>query len=119
MKKVRKKSKEQRLGPLVAALLKQKPLTQAEVAEKAGMSAPQICNFLNGKTDIHASRFVEILEILGIDLMKLVRQESGLGAAEFKNVPQQLSLLPPLEQATVTEFLQAYKSRLTKDALSA
>jgi transcriptional regulator with XRE-family HTH domain len=117
MKKL--KSQQRSLGPTVSALLKKQLFSQAEMAAAVGMSPSQICNFLNGKTDIRASLFVEILTVLGIDLIKLVRMEAGVDSADIKDVPRQLSLLPRLEKDTLKEFLKVYQERIKGDSLSA
>lgn len=118
MKKL-KKDVQKQLGPIVSGLLKKRAQSQSEVAAKVGMSAPQICNFLNGKTDIHASRFVEILNTLGIDVLRLIRLEAGMDPAAGTDYHLQLSLMPDIEKATLKTFFKAYKDRLKKDSLIA
>ncbi|HRO66526.1 MAG TPA: helix-turn-helix transcriptional regulator [Pseudobdellovibrionaceae bacterium] len=103
------------MGPVIADLLGHKNRTQAHIADDIGMSRAQISNFLNGHRDVHASTFVEILNALGIDVMKLIRMEAGSVAPQLDSIPQQLKLLPGDEVETLVNFLRIYKRRLVSD----
>ena len=98
-------------GPTVSALLRQKTSTQSQLAQSVGMSAPQLSNFLNGKSDIHASTFIALLDHLGIDVLKLIRVEAGLTEASMTQVQSQLELLPSIEKDTLVQFLSAFRKR--------
>jgi transcriptional regulator with XRE-family HTH domain len=117
--KGRKRNAQKQLGPLVSGLLKRRAHSQTEVAAKVGMSAPQICNFLNGKTDIHASRLVEILEALGIDLLRLIRIETGLDVESDGENRMRYSSLPEIERSTLKRFFDVYTERLQRDSRNA
>lgn len=97
------------LGPQLLPLLGRKGLRQSELARRTGMSPAQVCNFLQGQRDVHAATFVEILKILGIDVMKVVQNQTGLEVAA-----QRLQMLPGIERSTLAEFLKVYQSRASK-----
>lgn len=102
------------LGPELARLLSKQGLRQKDVAEQAGMSPAQICNFLQGQQDVHASTFVEMLKILGIDIVKLIRAEAGL-ESDLESAGRSLHLLPAVERNTLVDFLKVFRDRCGDD----
>lgn len=113
MKKRAKKVERKNLGPLVKDLLNKNLLTQAEVADAIGMSRSQICNFLKGQTDVHASTFADILDAVGINLRELLLQEHH--STPENQIPYQLKLISGLERDTVVQFLKVYQKRAAKE----
>lgn len=118
MKTTPRKSSRQTLGPTVGTLLSQKGLTQVHVAQTAGMSPAQISNFLSGRSDIHASTFVDVLNALGIDVLKLIRHEAGLQDEDWSDLSQRLQLLPGIERDTLLPFIREYQKRARQDQSS-
>lgn len=102
-------------GPTVSALLRKKSTTQSQLAQSVGMSAPQLSNFLNGKSDIHATTFVSLLSTLGIDVLKLIRVEAGISEASMAEVQSQMELLPHVEKDTLIQFINAFRKRSQVD----
>jgi len=60
---------------------------QKDLAEKMGMKASQMSLYFNGKSEMRADRFVELLEILGVDVEASIQNK--LSELDHKNIPSQ------------------------------
>lgn len=58
---------------LVKEAIASSGLKQKKICEVVGISAGTLSRFLNGKGDIGADHFVKILELLGIDVLVLLK----------------------------------------------
>lgn len=84
----------ERLVEAVRDGLKRTGLSQKELARKSGTSAGQLCNALNGVSNMSPTKWEMCLEALGLDYHQLMAE------AETR---------PPVQQETVEAYGQTYR----------
>lgn len=84
----------ERLAEAVRDGLKRTGLSQKELARKSGTSAGQLCNALNGVSNMSPTKWEMCLESLGLDYHQLMAE------AETR---------PPVQQETVEAYGQTYR----------
>lgn len=84
----------ERLAEAVRDGLKRTGLSQKELARKSGTSAGQLCNALNGVSNMSPTKWEMCLEALGLDYHQLMAE------AETR---------PPVQQETVEAYGQTYR----------
>lgn len=103
------------VGPLVAKIISRQRMKQSEVSRRVGMTPAQISNFLSGQKDIRSASLISLLQVLGIDLNKILASEAGASSSAAENLAAQLRLLPPVERHTLGEFVSVYRDRLAEE----
>lgn len=85
---------QERLAAAVRDGLKRTGLSQKELARKSGTSAGQLCNALNGVSNMSPTKWEMCLEALGLDYHQLMAEEETR---------------PPVQQETVEAYGQTYR----------
>ena len=92
------------IGDNIRAARRARKMTQAELAEKVGLSRPTIALYEAGKRELTASQIVPFAHVLDTSPLFLLEGTRGGGAPSSPS----LSLLKPDEREMLERILQAY-----------
>lgn len=67
--------KKNSLVKLVSMLVKASGKSQTEIANEAGIAVPQLSRFLNGHSDLNLGHFIELLNLLDVDLNEIIKKK--------------------------------------------
>ncbi len=100
------------IGNKLLAIRKKTGLTQAEVAEVAGLSDRTYADIERGSVNMRAETILRICEALHITPDEILTEESSV---EYKQseIFERLSLCPPKERETALHILEIYLQSLT------
>jgi len=97
------------LGSRIAALRKERGLTQAQLGEMIGVSQQQVVSFEKGRRKVPVSALPKLSETLGVPVEALIGVESRPGkrgpTPKLQRQLEQLQKLPRSKQRFVTEML--------------
>lgn len=91
------------IGDNIRAARRARKMTQAELAEKVGLSRPTIALYEAGKRELTASQIVPFAHVLDTSPLFLLEGTRGGGPSS-----PSLSLLKPDEREMLERILQAY-----------
>lgn len=93
-------------------LRKEAGLSQAQVAEKLGISQPVVSDYERGAARLHGELILKAAEILNVSADELLGRETSKPKARATGKVQQLfeevSSLPRRQQDKVVEFVSAF-----------
>lgn len=100
------------IGERIRQIREEKGMTQAELAEKSGLSLPRISVIELGRTQMKLTSFIRIVEALQTSADSLLRLDTEQGRKEYSN-----------EFASILDSCKPYESeaiiRITKEVLAA
>lgn len=98
------------LGQRIADLRKDAGLTQAQLAEKVGVSQQIIASYENGRRNFPVARLLELAEALGVQAGELLTGKQELHTRRTSRLDKQLVAvrqLPARRRQFVSEFLES------------
>tara|TARA_B100001248_G_scaffold259530_1_gene245733 strand:+ start:2305 stop:2745 length:441 start_codon:yes stop_codon:yes gene_type:complete len=99
---------------LIRALIKKSGRTSKGISSKLGFHFTTISTFLNGKTDMRSSQFINLLNELDIDLEEILesklkeRTKAALDPEVGHDVSRILISLPPIKRKTLLNTVFTY-----------
>jgi transcriptional regulator with XRE-family HTH domain len=105
------------IGTQLAQLRKEKGITQAELAERLGISQPMASDYERGKLRLHGELIVQLSEILGVSADQILGiQTSQQPKGTIKNRRlnhrlQAIDQLPKRDQDALFRTIDAFISR--------
>jgi DNA-binding phage protein len=64
-----------KIGIAIAHIARSKKITQTSIAKSCGISRVCLHRFFTGKTEVKATTFLNILEVLGLEFRKQIHHE--------------------------------------------
>ena len=95
------------IGNKLLAIRKKTGLTQAEVAEAAGLSDRTYADIERGSVNMRAETILRICEALHITPDEILTEESSLECKQSE-IFERLSLCSPKERETALQILEIY-----------
>lgn len=95
------------IGNKLLAIRKKSGFTQAEVAEKAGLSDRTYADIERGSVNMRTETVLKICEVLHITPDEILTEESSLECRQ-NEIFERLSLCPPKERQTALAILEVY-----------
>ena len=100
------------IGNKLLIMRKKSGMTQAEVAEKAGLSDRTYADIERGSVNMRTETVLRICEALHITPDEILTEESSLQHKQ-EELFTRLSLCTPKEKSTALELLEIYLKSLT------
>lgn len=99
----------QRLGERIAALRRERGLTQVQLAEMLGCSQQQVLSFEKGRRRVPVSTLPGLAKTLGISIEELIGVEAQPGkrgpTPKLQRQLEQLNQLPKSQQRFISQML--------------
>jgi transcriptional regulator with XRE-family HTH domain len=93
-------------------LRKEAGLSQAQMAEKLGLSQPVVSDYERGASRLHGELILKVAEILNVSADELLGKETNKPKArptgKVQQVFEEVSNLPRRQQDKVVEFVSAF-----------
>lgn len=93
-------------------LRKEAGLSQAQMAEKLGVSQPVVSDYERGASRLHGELILKVAEILNVSADELLGKETNKPKArptgKVQQVFEEVSNLPRRQQDKVVEFVSAF-----------
>jgi transcriptional regulator with XRE-family HTH domain len=93
-------------------LRKKAGITQAQMAEKLGLSQPVVSDYERGASRLHGELILKVAEILNVSADELLGRETNKPKArppgKVQQVFEEVSNLPRRQQDKVVEFVSAF-----------
>lgn len=93
-------------------LRKEAGITQAQMAEKLGLSQPVVSDYERGASRLHGELILKVAEILNVSADELLGRETNKPKArptgKVQQVFEEVSNLPRRQQDKVVEFVSAF-----------
>ena len=102
------------LGNMLFAIRKKAGLTQAEVAELAGLSDRAYADIERGSSNMRAETLISICNALKITPNDILTQHVEGKALQIEEITARLQNCTPQEQQTAMELLDVYLNSLHK-----
>lgn len=101
-----------RIGNKLLAVRKRIGLTQAEVAERAGLSDRTYADIERGTVNMRAETILRICEVLQITPDEILTEESDSVVLRQEELWERLSACQPKERETALQMLSVYLKSL-------
>lgn len=100
------------IGNKLLAIRKKAGLTQAETAEKAGLSDRTYADIERGSVNMRTETILKICEALHITPDEILTESSALDGKQIE-LFERLTLCPPKEKETALSLLEVYLKSLS------